>query len=94
MVDVSFNSYMKAPKMLDANGLRIIYGGLIAMLDPDLFFVEMESFRRIIKPQESFLVYDAVDMRDRPVLLLINELSQSHQRQGSDEGGAGFYLDF
>jgi hypothetical protein len=57
-----------------------------------------KAFVEKFEAQESFVAYDAVNMlhrlfgRYRPVLLLVDELSQSHQRHGSDEG-AEFCLD-
>jgi len=89
---------MEATKTLNVNGLWIISDGLIAKLDPDLFSSKWKAFVEKFEAQESFVAYDAVDMlhrlfgRYRPVLLLVDELSQSHQRQGSDEG-AEFCLD-
>lgn len=51
---LTFNSCMEAPKMLDAICLRIIYGGLSAMLGLDLFSSKWKAFVEKIEAQKSF----------------------------------------
>ena len=72
----------KSPKINDI-GLRIIYGGMSAMLGRKHFSLLWKSFLEKFKTEDSFLACDAVDMLrrlfgpDRPVLLLVDELSKA-----------------
>ena len=93
---LTFNSGMdrKRPKKNDV-GLRIIYGGMSAMLGRELFSFSWKAFLEKFKAQESFPACDAVDMLrrlfgpDRPVLLLVDELSKAanDEKVMTDLGG-------
>ena len=81
---LTFNSVMdtKCPKINDV-GLRIIYGGMRAMLGLTRFPLSWKAFLEKFNAEESFLACDAVDMLrrlfglNRPVLLLVDELSKA-----------------
>jgi hypothetical protein len=81
---LTFNSGMSPPGKEDTLGLRIIFGGMRAMLGLKLFPEEWDAFREKFKAQtEDLKAKDAVGLLrrlfgpDRPVLLLVDELSKA-----------------
>jgi hypothetical protein len=79
---LTFNSGMTTPGEADALGLRIIYGGMCAMLGTELFPMEWEAFMKNFMAQNITARYAVGMLRrlfglDRPVLLLVDELIQA-----------------